>query len=134
MLKTPLNIKPSFWEHCGPLRPPSPRTMVKSQPAAPSKSRSGFDGRSSSEHLWTDACVQSTHSCSRPPQSGGTSERMDQRTDNLAAIHRKLTQDDLKSLDEASQLPPKYPEWILAPQGADRLGPVDLSSKSVNQK
>jgi hypothetical protein len=35
---------------------------------------SGFDGRPSSEHLWTDACVQSHHSCSKPPQSGGTSE------------------------------------------------------------
>src|SRR5580700_5103601 len=73
-LKTPLNIKPSFWEHCSPLRPPSPRTMVKSQRAAPIKSRSGFDARSSSEHLWTDASVQSQHSCSNPPQSGGTSE------------------------------------------------------------
>src|ERR1700732_3750876 len=130
MLKTPLNIKPSFWEHCSPLRP---QAMVKSQRAAPIKSRSGFDGRSSSEHLRTDACVQSQHSCSKPPQSGGTSERMDQLTDNLAAIHLKLTQDELKSLDEASQLPPEYPEWMLATQGADRLGAVDLSSKSVNK-
>jgi hypothetical protein len=54
-------------------------------------------------------------------------------TDNLAAIHPKLTQDELKSLDEASQLPPEYPEWMLATQGADRLGAVDLSSKSVNK-
>jgi hypothetical protein len=37
-------------------------------------------------------------------------------------------------LDEASQLPPEYPEWMLATQGADRLGPVDRFSKSVNQK
>jgi hypothetical protein len=59
---------------------------------------------------------------------------MDQLTDNLAAVHLKLTQDELKSLDEASQLPPEYPEWMLATQGADRLGPVDLLSKSVNQK
>jgi hypothetical protein len=58
---------------------------------------------------------------------------MDQLKDNLAAIHLKLTQDELKSLDEASQLPLEYPEWMLATQGADRLGPVDLSSKSVNQ-
>jgi diketogulonate reductase-like aldo/keto reductase len=61
-------------------------------------------------------------------------KRMDQLKDNLAAIHLKLTQDELKSLDEASQLPPEYPEWMLATQGADRLGPVDLWSKSVNQK
>jgi aryl-alcohol dehydrogenase-like predicted oxidoreductase len=31
--------------------------------------------------------------------------------------------------DEVSQLPPEYPEWMLATQGADRLGPVDLWSK-----
>ena len=42
--------------------------------AAPIKSRRGFDGRSSSEHLWSNACVQSQHSRSKPPQSGGTSE------------------------------------------------------------
>src|SRR6266481_583774 len=56
----PLNINPSFWEHCSRRRPPSPRTMLKSQRAAPIKSRSGFDGRLSSEHLWTDACVIAT--------------------------------------------------------------------------
>jgi hypothetical protein len=49
---------------------------------------------------------------------------MDQLKDNLAAIHLKLTRDELKSLDEASQLPPEYPEWMLSIQGADRLGPV----------
>jgi len=27
-----------------------------------------------------------------------------------------------------------YPEWMLATQGADRLGPVDLWSRSVNHK
>jgi aryl-alcohol dehydrogenase-like predicted oxidoreductase len=58
-------------------------------------------------------------------------KRMDQLKGNLAAVHLKLTQDDLKSLDEVSQLPPEYPEWMLAIQGADRLGPVDLRSKSV---
>jgi aryl-alcohol dehydrogenase-like predicted oxidoreductase len=31
--------------------------------------------------------------------------------------------------DEVSQLSPEYPEWMLATQGADRLGPVDLWSK-----
>jgi aryl-alcohol dehydrogenase-like predicted oxidoreductase len=60
-------------------------------------------------------------------------KRMDQLEDNLAAIHLKLTRDELKSLDEASQLPPEYPEWMLAIQGADRLGLVDLGSKSVDQ-
>jgi hypothetical protein len=44
------------------------------------------------------------------------------------------TEDELKSLDEVSQLPREYPERMLATQGADRLGPVDLGSKSVDQK
>jgi aryl-alcohol dehydrogenase-like predicted oxidoreductase len=60
--------------------------------------------------------------------------RMDQLKVNLAAIHLKLTRDELMSLDEVSQLPPEYPEWMLAIQGADRLGPVDLWRESVNQK
>ena len=60
--------------------------------------------------------------------------RMDQLKDNLAAIHLKLTQDELKGLDEASQPPPEYPEWMLAIQGADRLGPVDLWSNALDQK
>ena len=34
---------------------------------------------------------------------------MDQLQDNLAVIHLKLTQDELKNLDEVSQLPPEYP-------------------------
>jgi aryl-alcohol dehydrogenase-like predicted oxidoreductase len=54
--------------------------------------------------------------------------RMEQLKDNLAAIHLKLTQAELESLDEVSQLPPQYPEWMLAIFGADRLGPVDRKS------
>jgi aryl-alcohol dehydrogenase-like predicted oxidoreductase len=61
-------------------------------------------------------------------------KRIEQLKDNLAAVHLRLTQEELKGLDEASQLPPEYPEWMLATQGADRLGPVDLASQSVNQK
>ena len=61
-------------------------------------------------------------------------KRLDQLKDNLAAIHLKLTQDESKSLDEVSQLPPEYPEWMLATQGADRLGPVALGSNSVSQE
>jgi hypothetical protein len=59
---------------------------------------------------------------------------MDQLKDNLAAIQLKLTQHELQSLDEASQLPPEYPQWMLAIQGADRLGPVDLLRHSLEQK
>jgi hypothetical protein len=59
-------------------------------------------------------------------------KRMDQLKDNVTAIHLKLTQAESKSLDEVSQILPEYPEWMLATQGADRLGPVDRNS--VNQK
>jgi hypothetical protein len=51
-----------------------------------------------------------------------------QLKDNSAAIHLKLTRDELTSLDEASQLPPEYPQWMLAIFGGDRLGPVDRES------
>jgi aryl-alcohol dehydrogenase-like predicted oxidoreductase len=40
-------------------------------------------------------------------------KRMDQLVDNLDAIHRKLTEEDLKRLDKASQLSPEYPGWFL---------------------
>lgn len=33
--------------------------------------------------------------------------------------------------DEVSALLPEYPSWMLATQGADRLGPADLRAKSV---
>jgi aryl-alcohol dehydrogenase-like predicted oxidoreductase len=58
-------------------------------------------------------------------------KRMDQLKDNLAAVDLKLTDDELRQLDEVSALPPEYPGWALATQGADRLGPVDLWAKSV---
>ena len=45
--------------------------------------------------------------------------------DNLAAVELKLTQDELRQLDEVSALPPEYPGWVLPFQGADRLEPVD---------
>jgi aryl-alcohol dehydrogenase-like predicted oxidoreductase len=59
---------------------------------------------------------------------------LDQLTDNLTAIQIKLTGDEVRSLDEASQLPPEYPDWMVATQGADRLGPVEHWSQSVNQR
>jgi aryl-alcohol dehydrogenase-like predicted oxidoreductase len=51
-------------------------------------------------------------------------KRSDQLADNLAAIDLKLTEDELKRLDEVSALPPEYPGWMLPFQGAGRLGPV----------
>src|ERR1700726_2702207 len=52
-------------------------------------------------------------------------KRLDQLNDNLAAVDLKLTQDELRQLDEVSALAPEYPGWVLPFQGADRLEPVD---------
>ncbi|WCT13365.1 aldo/keto reductase [Mucilaginibacter jinjuensis] len=53
-------------------------------------------------------------------------KRPEQLTDNLAAIALRLSPEDIRRLDEVSTLPPEYPGWMLATQGADRLGQVDL--------
>ena len=50
-------------------------------------------------------------------------KRMDQLTDNLAAVDLKLTKDELKQLDEVSALPPEYPGWMIPFQTANRLDP-----------
>ncbi|WP_186059803.1 aldo/keto reductase [Burkholderia gladioli] len=52
--------------------------------------------------------------------------RLDQLQDNLAAIDIVLSEEEIRQLDAVSELPPEYPGWMLATQGADRLGPVDL--------
>jgi diketogulonate reductase-like aldo/keto reductase len=52
-------------------------------------------------------------------------KRLDQLQDNLAAVELKLTQGEIRQLDEVSALPPEYPGWVLPFQGADRLEPVD---------
>ncbi|MEL1265112.1 aldo/keto reductase [Pseudoxanthomonas putridarboris] len=57
-------------------------------------------------------------------------KRIDQLEDNLAAVDLQLTDEDIAKLDQVSALPPEYPGWMLATQGADRLGPVDLWSKA----
>jgi len=51
-------------------------------------------------------------------------KRPDQLADNLAAIDLKLTEAELKQLDEVSALPPEYPGWMLPFQGANRLKSV----------
>ena len=50
-------------------------------------------------------------------------KRLDQLTDNLAAIELKLTPDELRQLDGVSALPPEYPGWMIAAQGTDRTDP-----------
>jgi aryl-alcohol dehydrogenase-like predicted oxidoreductase len=51
-------------------------------------------------------------------------KRPDQLADNLAAVDLKLTEEEMKTLDEVSALPPEYPGWMLPFQGASRLKPV----------
>jgi aryl-alcohol dehydrogenase-like predicted oxidoreductase len=48
---------------------------------------------------------------------------MDQLRDNIAATRVELTQEEIKQLDEVSQLPPEYPGWMLALQGQYRAKP-----------
>ncbi len=49
-----------------------------------------------------------------------TDEQLD---DNLAAVNITLGAEDLKALDEVSQLAPEYPGWMLARQGGYRAKP-----------
>lgn len=53
-------------------------------------------------------------------------KRIEQLEDNIAAAALKLTDDEIKQLDIISELPAEYPGWMLATQGADRFGQVDL--------
>ena len=48
-------------------------------------------------------------------------KRLDQLEDNLAAVDITFTEDELKQLDEVSELPQEYPGWMIPFQGADRL-------------
>ncbi len=50
-------------------------------------------------------------------------KRMDQLTDNLAAVDVKLSGEELKKLNEASKLPLEYPGWMLPFQTANRIDP-----------
>lgn len=53
-------------------------------------------------------------------------KKISQLEDNIAAMDLQLTPEELRQLDAVSELPKEYPGWMLATQGADRLGPVDL--------
>ena len=50
-------------------------------------------------------------------------KRLDQLQDNLAAVDLKLTEGEIKQLDEVSALQPEYPGWMLPRQSANRLQP-----------
>ena len=56
-------------------------------------------------------------------------KRVDQLEDNLGAVQVKLTDEELKSLDEVSRLPEEYPGWMLARQGGNRV-PKPFEPKS----
>jgi aryl-alcohol dehydrogenase-like predicted oxidoreductase len=45
---------------------------------------------------------------------------LEQLDDNLAATDLVLTEPEIKRLDDVSELPPEYPGWMLARQGAAR--------------
>jgi aryl-alcohol dehydrogenase-like predicted oxidoreductase len=49
----------------------------------------------------------------------------DQLLDNIAATGITLTTAQTRSIDEASQLPSEYPQWMLARQSTDRLEQVN---------
>jgi diketogulonate reductase-like aldo/keto reductase len=50
-----------------------------------------------------------------------------QISDNLAAAELKLTDEEMKRLDEVSRPPLLYPYWHQAWYENDRLSPADLS-------
>ncbi len=50
-------------------------------------------------------------------------KRMDQLTDNLAAVDVTFSEDELKKLNEVSKLPLEYPGWMLPFQTANRIDP-----------
>ena len=43
----------------------------------------------------------------------------EQLADNIAATNLRLSDTELKTLDEASQLPPEYPGWMFDRQNMD---------------
>ena len=45
---------------------------------------------------------------------------MEQLDDNLEAVKVRLSAEEVKRLDDVSALPPEYPGWMLARQGAER--------------
>ena len=48
-------------------------------------------------------------------------KRMDQLEDNLQSIHVQLSDEQLERLNEVSQLPSEYPQWMLSRQAGGRI-------------
>lgn len=51
-------------------------------------------------------------------------KRLDQLQQNLSAAELRLTEEQMKQLDEVSTLPPEYPGWMVPFQNMDRLANV----------
>jgi len=60
-------------------------------------------------------------------------KRLEQLHDNIAAADLKLSDDEIRKLDEVSALPPEYPGWMLAVQNANRLGPAPFPHARAGQ-
>jgi aryl-alcohol dehydrogenase-like predicted oxidoreductase len=56
-------------------------------------------------------------------------KKTEQLDDNLKAVSVKFTADELKKLDEVSQLPMEYPGWMIQRQGSDRVNPELMSQR-----
>jgi aryl-alcohol dehydrogenase-like predicted oxidoreductase len=56
-------------------------------------------------------------------------KRPDQLADNIASTDLHLTPEELQQLDAVSQLPPEYPGWMLATQGATPHTPPPPTEK-----
>jgi aryl-alcohol dehydrogenase-like predicted oxidoreductase len=53
--------------------------------------------------------------------------RLNQLQDNLGSVELKLTEDEIKTLDKVSALPPEYPGWMIPFQNEGRLEPPTRS-------
>src|SRR5271170_7196274 len=51
-------------------------------------------------------------------------KRIDQLQENLAAVDVRLSEEEIKQLDEVSALPPEYPGWMIPFQNMNRLADV----------
>ena len=56
-------------------------------------------------------------------------KKMEQLEDNLAAVEVTLSEDELQQLNEVSQLPPEYPQWMFERQGRDRRQQMEDQQK-----
>jgi aryl-alcohol dehydrogenase-like predicted oxidoreductase len=52
-------------------------------------------------------------------------KNQEQLLDNIAATELELSPEQIKAIDEASQLPNEYPQWMLSRQSVDRLGQIE---------